>query len=38
MDNKIGIVTTQKYYYPKNSPFRPSKKYLEYPFNEISET
>ena len=38
MDNKIGIVTTQKYYYPKNSPFRPSKKYVEYPFSEISKT
>lgn len=38
MENKISIVTTQKFYYHKTSPFRPSKKYEEYPFNEISKT
>ena len=35
--NNIAIIKTNKYYYPKKPSFRPSKRYPEYLFNEISK-
>ena len=35
--NNIAIIKTNKYYYHKKPSFRPSKRYPEYLFNEISK-
>ena len=38
MDNKVFLLHKEVYKYPDKSPFRPSVRYPEYPFSELSKT